>query len=405
MGVVGIIGAGPAGMIAALQASGKATDVQIFDANPKLGRKLLATGSGRCNISNLNIAANKYFCDDQETLRKIFALLDVQSLRELLSSYAVPTYTTPDGWVYPLSNAAANVVQILASQLHVHNVEIQLQTLITDIQVNAEGFLLMTADPHRHFRVEKLVIAAGSPAHPQLGARFTLQHALHNMGHSFNAFQPALAPVITAGGLLHKLQGVRLDMQIALLENGKEIAQTIGNVIITNWGLNGPGVMDLSHLISLRPKQQFTLKLNMIPAQEILLKGLFSEHAGANIPVLDLLMSFLHRKVAVFALRNCGLAVSSPVSQVGEEVIEKIIHFLKNISVPVKGVRGFKEAQAAVGGVPLKEIDGITMESRRTRGLYFAGEIVNVLGPCGGFNLHWAFVSGILAGRNAALNN
>ena len=402
MSTIGVIGGGPAGMMAALQATTQGARVLLFDANNKLGRKLVSTGSGRCNISNLQAKADRYYTDDFETLNTILSELNTTSLLRILSSYAIPTSATPDGWIYPLSDSAANVASILTNQLQAREVTIYLHTLVTDIQVNNKGFQIKVADADNNFQADKIIIACGSPAYPQLGARHNLLTTLEKLGHTTQTFQPALTPILTDPRPLHKLQGVRMDMQVGLHSGKQAIAQTTGNVIITSWGLNGPGVMDLSHHISIEPHKEYWLHLNFLYANEELLRTALKKPENSKLAVLDILLSFLPQKVAVWLLQHCKISPNLSLAKLSDTHAEKIIQSLKDTRVAVKGVQGFKKAQAASGGVLLSEIHADSLESKKVSGLYLAGEILNVLGPCGGFNLHWAFVSGYLAGQNAA---
>jgi predicted Rossmann fold flavoprotein len=397
---IAIIGAGPAGIMAALEARKKQADVLLIDANPSVGRKLAATGSGRCNLTNTHAQPERYFTSAPEQLSKVFSRFGNKELITWLENLGIFTYASADGWVYPLSNSAQNVVDILTAQLNEAGIEKHLQTLITDIQFVGKQFHLSTQDPARSFRAERVIIAAGGPATPQLGARDNIYAILKRLGQPILPVEPALAPLLTDAKSFHKLQGVRLDAGVTLLAKGKEIGNTMGNIIFTSWGLNGPGVMDLSHLVSQHTNEELELRLDFLPDQEPLFQELLLKKKRSSIPVFILLESFLPSKVAHFILEQCHLPEDKQINQMDESEFIQLSKTLHNQKVAVKGVKGFKDCQLSTGGVPLSEIDPDSMQSLKVNGLFFAGEILDVNGPCGGYNLQWAFTSGFVAGNH-----
>jgi predicted Rossmann fold flavoprotein len=206
--------------------------------------------------------------------------------------------------------------------------------------------------------------------------------------------------LLTDAKSFHKLQGVRLDAGVTLLADGREIGNTIGNIIFTSWGLNGPGVMDLSHLVSLHTNEELELRLDFLPNQEPLFQKLLHKQNQGSIPVFILLESFLPSKIAHFILEQCHLPDDKPMNQMLESELKALQRIIHTQKVAVKGVKGFKDCQLSTGGVPLSEIDPNSMQSLKVNGLFFAGEILDVNGPCGGYNLQWAFTSGFVAGNH-----
>jgi len=399
---IGVIGGGPAGMIAALQARQAGAQVLLLDANPTIGRKLAATGSGRGNLSNRQANAEKYFCDDPSVLKAVLAQFGHARLLKWLEQHGIPTYTTDDGWTYPVSNMAANVVDILIAHLKHCGVEIHTHTLIIDILKKDNGFLLTTADARRSFTVERVVVTSGGPAYPQLGSRDNLHACLKKLGHSTLPVLPALAPLVTDAVPFQKLQGVRLDAGIRLLADNKEIGKTFGNIIFTAWGLNGPGVMDLSHLVNWHSSSTLTLSLDLTGGQYDEIDRLINDPKNESMPMIVLLESILPIKLARFILEQNGLKTDVVVGDCSKKEINAVKNALTQLLVQVKGTRGFKESQLSTGGVPLKDVNPESLQSLKCRGLYLAGEVLNVIGACGGYNLQWAFSSGYVAGKHSA---
>jgi len=246
---------------------------------------------------------------------------------------------------------------------------------------------------------DSLVVAAGGQAYPTLGSRGDLYPQLERLGHTLRPVHPALAPVVADVRSFHKLQGVRLDAVAQIWQAKTLLGQTTGNLIFTQWGFNGPAVMDLSHLVSTRAGKNLTLVLNLLPGEmELRLRQLLAQKRREPIPLRVLLGAVLPPKVPAWVLAAANLPVDLPMQSVSEPVLEDVLHRLMHLSASVQGVRGFEFAQVSTGGVPLAEVNPETMESNMVPGLYLAGETLDVIGPCGGFNLQFAFSSGAAAG-------
>jgi predicted Rossmann fold flavoprotein len=399
---LGIIGAGPAGMMAALQAAaeGAHTDgagVLLFDSNPTPGRKLLVTGSGRCNITNANAAAERYACADPAWMAQVLAQFGHADLRTFLAEIGILTYATADGWCYPLSESAQTVVDALTAALMLANVELHTGTKIKNIRSSNGGFTLVTAEDEK-FAVERLVLAAGGKAYPTMGSTGELFPALERLGHHVLPVLPALAPILAELGPFRKLQGVRLDVQASLWDGKTRLAETSGNLIVTEWGFNGPAVMDLSHLVSTYPGRSLRLELNLLAANEAVLRSLIERKRRLSIPLGVVLEAVLPPKVPPAFLKAAGLPVDVLLKEISDEKLQNLLYLLTHVSVAVKGTRGFEYCQLKTGGVPVTEVDPASMASRVVPGLYLIGEVLDVVGPCGGYNLQFAFSSGAIAG-------
>lgn len=395
---VGIIGAGPAGMAAGIEAARQGAEVLLVDANPNPGRKLSATGSGRCNLSNLHAAAIRYHTSHPSQLEKVLRQIGNQELLSWLESLGIFTTITEDGWVYPRSFSAQNVVDILQAQLMALRVEFHPQTLITDIQTQNDKFFLFTREKDRFLTADRLIIATGGPAAPQLGARDNMHSILKKLGHTILPVQPALAPLLTDAHTFHKLQGVRVNAGVRLVLEGKVLGQTRGSIIFTSWGINGPGVMDLSHLVSKNNVTNLQLEIDFLSSEDLVFEKALARFG--TLPISAVLKSFFPAKLAIFLLEQSRIYPNANIStlkNIEHVLLQKAIH---HQVVSIKGTRGFKDCQLSTGGIPLSEIYGDHMRSKLIPGLALAGEILDAAGPCGGYNLHWAFSSGIIADRH-----
>ena len=371
----------------------------LIESNASVGRKLLVTGAGRANLTNRLVSAERYTCADLAWMKSVLVQFGHSELIAFLESIGVLTYSTADGWCYPLSESAQTVVDAFANALDQAGVNVLLDHKTTSIHKSRNGFAL-TFKTQQPLECECLIVAAGGAAYPTLGSRGVLFPALKELGHTINPVIPALAPVTCDMHAYEKLQGVRLDAQVRLYENNNLLAETTGNLIFTSWGLNGPAVMDLSHHISSRPGAKLRLTLNPLFSSEPALRELIHRQRNTPTPLKVILGAVLPPKVAPVMLPMAGIPASAKLNEVSDKELEKLFALLTAIPFKVTGVRGFEYCQVSAGGVPVSEVDPLTMRSRVVPGLSLAGEVLDVVGPCGGYNLQFAFSSGAIAGMN-----
>jgi len=369
----------------------------VDDRTPAVGRKLLVTGSGRANLTNAALDASRYVCARPEWIASLLGQFGHDDLIDFLRSIGIFTFAMSDGWTYPLSESAQAVVDAFEAALQLAGVRLMLSTEITAIRKLKEGFELTRAEGEV-LTCERLLVATGGRAYPTLGSRGTLFPSLQSLGHQVNPLVPALAPVTAEMAPYQKLQGVRLDARVTLLRAGRPLFTTTGNLIFTQWGLNGPAVMDLSHLVARDEGGQFDLQLNLIFACEEDLQSLLQAHRHEPYPLRVALEAALPPKVPPVILQQCGLDGGVSLNELTEQELKKVFNRLKALPIKVTGVRGFEYCQVTSGGVPVDEVDVLTMRSRPVAGLTLAGETLDVTGPCGGYNLQFAFSTGAVAG-------
>lgn len=398
---VTILGAGPAGMTAALFAARAGLKVQLIDRNERVGRKLLVTGAGRANLTNQNMDASRYPAVDPAWMQTVLDHFGHAELLTFFRSIGILTYATHDGWCYPLSESALSVVDAFENALHLAGVKLLLNQHISAIRKDGDEFILSGAEK-AELRTSHLIVASGGKASPNFGSTGALFGSLRNLGHTIHPLLPALAPVTVEMKPWQKLKGLRLDARASLYENANLVAETTGNLIFTEWGMNGPAVMDLSHHISSRPGAKLELRLNPLFDREQELRDLLLEFLPTPTPFATLLSSVLPPKLTAVILPICRLSPTTPLDQVNDAQIERVLRLLKAIPFTVTGVRGFEYCQVSAGGVPTAEVDPQTMRSLVVPGLLLAGETLDVIGPCGGYNLQFAFSSGAIAGMNIA---
>jgi predicted Rossmann fold flavoprotein len=336
-----------------------------------------------------------------ETLLAGFGRRD---LLDMLGEIGVLAHKTSDGWYYPISESAAAVVDAFASALERAGVHLRLETQVTAIRAGAQSFTVHYARGGREAEepFERVIVAAGGKAYPSLGSRGELFAVLEGLGHTVLPLRPALAPVLAEAVALKPLQGQRLDVGATLWRGSQRLAVTRGNLIFTEWGLNGPAVMDLSHQVSAHPGERLELSLDLLAFFNEEYDQLLAAKRGSDLPLRVLLEAFLPPKVAHAYLKNNRLDLDLALRQVSDGGLARLKAALNDTRLAVKGVREFEYCQVSAGGVPVTEADPRTLESLRVPGLYLCGETLDVVGPCGGYNLQYAFSSGALAGRAAA---
>ncbi len=398
---IAVIGAGAGGIMAGLAAArSHNNEVVLFERNPKVGRKLLVTGSGRCNITNAAVSAERYVCTDQAWMAEFLARFGVGELKQLMWELGIPLKHTDDGWYYPCSESAHAVVEILEQRLLNSSVKLRVATIVKQIkqsETHERSFDLawQSAEGLHHEQFECVVVASGGKAYPELGSKGELFGYLERMGHSVKPQIPALGPIYVRLGPIKHLQGLRFDVRAAIYEGDTCLGQANGNVIVTEKGFNGPGVMDLSHLVGLNPGHDLNLHVSFDFVDTPVFRALV-EQPGQTI--LSLLEAYLPPKAAEWLIEHAWL---KPNDSLGAEQLEKLIQAAE-LSFEVTGAGDFTRSQVTVGGVSVGEVSPETCESRLVPGLYLTGETLDVAGPCGGFNLHFAFGSGFLAGTHLA---
>ena len=400
----GIIGAGPAGIFSALmiKEQNPGHSVTVFDGNQKIGRKLFATGNGRCNITNMQAGPDSYYSEKPGDLSPVFGRFPPEKIREKLSALGIPTVQTEDGWVYPQSYSAANVVQILSDALAYSGIDVRSGARVLRISREGDKFVLSAEGLSGLPAYDRLILASGSRAFPQLGANTSILSELFQFGHRDLPFVPALAPVTAKGDIFKMLQGVRVDAGVTLLHGKDELGSSFGNVIFTDYGLNGPGVMNVTHLIDPNDQKGYSLRLNFVPGElKRQLDGFFYSHINKDYPYRSVFLSVLPGKLIEYFFKIWKIDWETSCRRIDSRTFRVHLKRLESGTIPIEGSRGFNFGQAAAGGIPLAEVDLRTMQSRKQKGLYFAGEVMDVVGPCGGYNLTWAIASGMLAGVSA----
>ncbi|NLJ32056.1 MAG: aminoacetone oxidase family FAD-binding enzyme [Clostridiales bacterium] len=403
-----VVGGGAAGMAAAVSAASQWSagsgrlKIALLEANPRVGKKLLATGNGRCNLTNMRIAPERYH-GDADRILPMLGDFSPQYIIEFFASLGLLCRELDEGRVYPYNLQAAAVLDVLRAQLERFHVETICGFPVGKVEKSAAGFLV--SGPEHKIETRSLVFATGGMAYPQLGANESGYAVLKALGHSCTPLFPALVQLKTDSRRAKPLKGARCAAKAALLADGRPAGQSRGEVQFTEHGLSGICIFDLSRLAGEFRNAGLEVSLDLMPEFSARQVAEFLKRRQTALPFLpaaDLLNGCLNRMVGQEIMKQVFPSLKKRMGDLNERELSSASNAVKGFRFPVSGTLSWRDAQVTAGGVPLREVDG-AMQSRLCPGLYLAGEVLNIDGDCGGFNLHWAWSSGILAGRSAAL--
>ena len=385
-----IIGAGASGIVAAISAARSGAKVTIVERMPLMGKKILICGAGRCNLLNERLDGSFYNQAGQPLVKSVFSKFGKKAIQDFFSELGLVTYSE-QGRIFPLTYQASSVWQVLALELQRLKIEPQYEFDVEAIEKVPGGFIVR-ARGAKSIQCSKLILAAGGKSYPSLGANgsgFTLAEKL---GHSIIEPVPTAVPLVVKDAFCHILQGQRISAQVKSVINGRVSQEVTGDLLFTRFGLSGTAVLDVSREISIAMHRSGPAKVELVvdlvpfmdrDSLKSELVGRFKKFDNAQ----DVLAGILPDKF-------CG----AYKSLLCKDAIDDAVSRLKQRKFTVSGTRGWNEAEFTAGGVSTDEIDHATLESKKIEQLYLCGEVVDVDGKRGGYNLAWAWASGFVAG-------
>ena len=397
---IGIIGAGASGMAAAIAAS-ENTDVQVilFERHARVGKKLLATGNGRCNLSNRNASIEKYHGDDPIFAATALQLFPVEETLEWFGNLGLFTVTEDSGKVYPYSDQANSVVDVLRLHLEKPNITLKLSFEAEKIQKTDDGFTIFGNEDTVF--CNRLIIACGGLAGSKLGGSMSGYKLLAKLGHKSTRLRPSLVQIKTDWGSIAALKGVRANCHVQILKDGKLFRESTGELQLTEQGISGPVVFEISRDVCYGGGE-WTAKLDFLPdwTQEQLNNKL-QQRRESNLPMDELLTGILHNRLGRVLTKTAGIKGKSLARELSNREAEAVCQAVKSLEIELTEPLGMDSAQVTAGGVLTEQFVANTMESRLIPGLYACGEVLDIDGDCGGYNLQWAWSSGRCAGLHA----
>jgi len=393
-----VIGGGPAGMMAAIAAARQGAAVRLWEKNGSLGRKLLATGNGHCNFTNRDLAA-VHFHGDRALAVGPLSAFDGQRTLRFFKSLGIEHCWDGQGRGFPASREADSVLFALEQEMARLGVAIELRCEIVAISRVSDGFAVDQRGASH--RCGAVVLACGGAAAPQFGANGGGCELASQLGHTVTPIRPALVPMEIAGNWHHKLQGVRLDMSLSIASPGNCGCTITDEGLFTQYGLSGPLALRASRSLSAGSRAT----LAFLPAaQRETVRAVLGQRAAA-LPARharDFLDGWLPAKVGAMLVRESGIGPGTPVAALTAPQLDALAANCVAFPITIKSLRGMRDAQVTAGGVAGGGIDPARLQSQLAPGLFFCGEVVDVDGDSGGYNLQWCWSSGFVAGSAAA---
>ncbi len=403
-----VVGAGPAGLLAAGSASEKGRKVLILEKMRQEGRKLLITGKGRCNITNDSKAGEfmKHVYPNGRFLRSAFGHFFSNEILELLHRYGVETMLERGGRYFPSSNKSADVLSALLRWIKDLNVEILCGMRVEKLLVENQGIKGVQANG-QEFTAAKVILATGGKSYPATGSNGDGYELARVLGHGIVPARPALVPLETRGGLAKQLQGLTLkNVQASIWVNQKKCGEDFGEMIFTHFGLSGPIILTLSRIVvdALNDGSKVEVSIDLKPAldeQKLDARLLRDLDETGKKRISNLFRNWLPASMIPVFMELAGIDPQKEGHQVSSKERKRIRNLMKNFRFEISAYRSFKEAIITAGGIPTSEISPKTMESKLVSGLFFAGELIDLDAKTGGYNLQIAYSTGWLAGRSS----
>jgi predicted Rossmann fold flavoprotein len=402
-----VLGAGAAGLVAALRAAELGRRVLLVEKNRKPGVKILMSGGTRCNLTHAT--DNRGIVDAYglpgRFLHSALAALSVQDTVKLFNDEGVATKVEPTGKIFPVSNRALDVLDALLRRLRRSGATLALGEPVIDLHATPAGFAVVT--PQRTLTAKRVILTTGGRSYPGSGTTGDGYHIAAAFGHTIVPPRPALTPITTDAPWVRELRGVTLpDVQLRVLEDGRKLAARRGSLLFAHFGLTGPVALDVSRVVSGHPQpRSLHLEIDLLPEvpepafdQFVQTESL----AAGKKQLANVLAAHLTHRIAETLLALTGQPADRKAAGLSRADRTKVVQAAKRLGVPVTGTLGFEKAEVTAGGVALDEVDSRTMESKRRPGLYVAGEVLDLDGPIGGYNFQAAWSTGWLAGTAAA---
>lgn len=408
---VGIVGGGAAGMMAAITAAGQGAVVTLFERGERVGKKLLMTGNGRCNLGNQVLNMEKYYGSDPEWIERALARFGTVETIRFFQSLGL-LVKDKGGYLYPACEQASVVLDVLRNELKTLGVRI-----LTGYKVNRivsrktgekarNGGGIVVSDGEKDYTFDAVILACGGRAAPRTGSDGSGYKLARQLGHHLIPTVPALVQLRCREEYLKAVAGVRAEGTVSVMRDGKCVAKESGEIQFTDYGISGIPVFQISRTVNyiLREQEEVTVVLKLMPGYgEAEFEQLRTCRSllQADRTVEEYFTGMLHKKLMGLFIKLAGLKSDTPMEGADEDAVSQVFGLCREWTLHVTDSNSYENAQVCAGGVDTAEVTE-QMESKLHPGIYFAGELLDVDGKCGGYNLQWAWCSGYLAGMAAA---
>jgi predicted Rossmann fold flavoprotein len=403
-----VAGGGAAGMMAAVSAIRVGAQVTILEKNPRIGKKILATGNGRCNYTNVNADLRYYYGKNPQFAQGALSGFTVDDTIQFFKKLGIQPKVEDWGKVFPMSEQASSILDVFLYELNELGVKIVGEALVKDISKEKDEFSVRL-ETGEVYQGDRVIIAAGGKAMPSSGSDGNGYDLAKRLGHTITDIFPALVQIMLEGPYFKRIDGVKFVGTAEIIRQNQSVAKDRGDILFANYGVSGPPILQISRKAGelLHDGKEAYLKLTIMDnftKEELreLIKERFQ--TSPQKPVDFSLIGLINKRLIPVVLMEAGINdLKRPTADLTAKEREGIVKILTDWRFKIRGTKSWPSAQVTAGGVATDEIDEYTMESKLVKGLFFAGEIMDIDGWCGGFNLQWAWSSGFIAGRSAAL--
>lgn len=389
---IAVIGGGASGLFAAIAAKKFGADVVVYEKEKRVGRKILATGNGRCNMTNLNAGLSDYHGGNVNFMRGVINRFWVSKTLGFFEEIGILWKEEDDGKVYPYSDTASSVLDVLRRKAESAGVEFICEMPVKEIKKSEHGFVVNDMECF-----DKVITATGGKAGSTLGSDGSGYTLLKQFGHKITELRPSLVQIKTDTEFVRKLKGIKVNAKVSLGETSRT-----GEVLFTDYGISGPPVFQLSSYLN----DEKEIYLDIMPEYDFnsVYGMIFSRCAYLyDVPLENFFVGMLNKRVSQALLKYAGTEpLSRTASTLSEKEIKKITSVIKKLKLNILGTASWNSAQVTKGGADVGEFNPSTLESKLVHGLYACGEVLDIDGDCGGYNLQWAWSSGYIAGESAA---
>lgn len=402
-----VVGGGAAGLAAAITASREGARVTLIEQKDRVGKKILSTGNGRCNLTNEHMTPDCFRGDDTSIVAEVLKQFGYEDTLRFFEDLGV-IVKNKQGYIYPLSEQASTILDVLRMEAERLPITILLEQSVTSVTKNKKGFQVKTNQSN--IQGDAVILAAGGKASPVLGSDGSGYGLAKQFGHRLSPVVPALTALKGKGNYFKQIAGVRTNAMVSVFVDGQFTASDTGELQLTNYGISGIPVFQISRYAAkaLYAKKDVTVKIDFLPLMdEPSLKQFLENRKKMHTQksAEDFFVGMLHKKLIGMLLKQAHIRPDMKISDVKEKQLETWIHLCKQFVVEIEGINSFEQAQVCAGGVKTTEINPQTMESLLEEGLYLTGELMDIDGICGGYNLQWAWSTGYIAGKHAAKGN